>query len=207
MEYKITIFNTITVIFIIYLIVDYAIKNNDAGGLGMLLIIYALVAGLGLLVVDFIIQYFLKEYWKVLLVEGILVGILALWVVSTQREKVLLLPKNFAEGEITIIYGMEGADKLPISFFTWRYKVQIPESGVLLTSTKFEDDLPQTDFKTHEGSALDNELSAGCLYENEMGCGTKKYKYRTWIVQKGGCEFSSVKADSMQVLLEKQYCK
>lgn len=211
MKYRITPFNVIAVGINIYLIGDYALQSApDAGGLGLLLVFYGVGAGFVLLVLDVVIQLIAREYKRIIPIEMLIIAGVVFWAASTLRAKTLLIPDDFGEGNLTIIYGKEGADQLPLGFFTWSYEVKIPESGVLLTSTKFEDDLPETKVKTYSKIDLDEQnegLTSGCMYESEMNCGGKIYKYRNWVIQKKGCEYSSQKADSARVILQNKYCK
>ncbi len=208
-KYKITPLNIIAVVVSLYMLVSYLL-TEDITGLGLLALIYVLLGGVGVLLIDLLIQRLVVKYKNIFLLEMLIVGVFIFWIASMEKTKTWLIPENFGEGYVTVIYDVEGAEKLPVNFFTWSYEVKIPESGILLTSTKFEDDLPQTDIKTYEGKALDEQnkgLTFGCLHESEMDCGSKTYKYRTWIVQKNGCEFSSKKADSLRIVLQNKYCK
>lgn len=211
MKYKITPLNAIAIGANLYFLVEYLLhKESDTANLGLFVIIYGVLIGIGVLILDFGIQWLAKEYRKIIPIELVLIGGIVFWIANAERTKTLLIPDNFGEGNLFIIYGVEGAEKLPLSFFTWNYEVKIPESGVLLTSTKFEDDLPQTDIKTYSKMDLgkhEKGLTFGCLYESEMKCQDKIYKYRSWIVQKNGCEFSSQRADSLRIQLQNTYCK
>lgn len=211
MKYKITPLNLIAIGGNLYFLTDYLLqKESDAANLGLFVIVYGGLIGIGVLILDFGIQVIAKEYKRIIPVELLLIGGIVFWIANTERTKTLLIPDNFGEGNLFIIYGVEGAEKLPLGFFTWNYEVKIPESGVLLTSTKFEDDLPQTNVKTYSKIDLDKQekgLTFGCLYESEMKCQDKIYQYRSWIVQKNACEFSSKKADSLRMQLQNTYCK
>ncbi|SFF31940.1 hypothetical protein SAMN04488541_102561 [Thermoflexibacter ruber] len=211
MKYKITPLNSIAIGANLYFLADYLLhKESDAASLGLFVIIYGVLIGIGILILDFGIQLIVKEYRKIIPIELLLIGGIVFWIAHTERTKTLLIPDNFGEGNLFIIYGVEDAEKLPLGFFTWNYEVKVPESGILLTSTKFEDDLPQTNVKTYSKIDLDKHeqgLTFGCLYESELNCRDKIYQYRSWIVQKNGCEFSSQKADSQRTQLQNTYCK
>jgi hypothetical protein len=208
MKYKITPLNIVAVAAIIYMFIDY-LRTEDPAGLGLLAVIYVFVGGIGVLLIDLLIQWVAKEYKKIIPIEMLMIAGLAFWIASMERTKTWLIPENFGEGYVTVIYDMEGAEKLPVNSFTWSYEVKIPKSGVLLTATKFEDDLPKTDIKTYTGAILDEykEEFFECTFDSEMNCGNKTYKYKTWIVQKGKCEYASVKADSVRKLMESKFCK
>ncbi|MCU0391535.1 MAG: hypothetical protein MUE81_10485 [Thermoflexibacter sp.] len=208
MKYKITPFNVIAVALTLFAFIDY-LRTKDPTGLGLLAVIYVLGGVVGVLLVDFLIQWLAKEYKKIIPIEMLMLGVVVFWIASMERTKTWLIPENFGEGYVTVIYDMEGAEKLPIHSFTWSYEIKIPESGILLTSTKFEDDLPKTDIKTYTGAVLDEykEEFFECLFESEMNCSNKNYKYKTWIVQKKKCEYASVKADSVRKIMQSKFCK
>jgi len=207
-KYRITPLNIIAVAVSLYMLVSYLL-TEDVTSLGLLALIYILLGGVGVLLIDLLIQWLVVKYKNIFFSEMLVVGIFAFWIASMERTKTWLIPENFGEGYVTVIYDVEGAEKLPVNFFTWSYEVKIPESGILLTSTKFEDDLPNTAIKTYTGAVLDEykEEFFECLFESEMNCGNKTYKYKTWIVQKNKCEYASVKADSVRKIMQSKYCK
>ena len=62
----------------------------------------------------------------------------------------------------TIIYGVENSKDLSISALTWNKKIEIPKSGILLTSSNFNENLRETDMKLDSGIYLNsNETEKG----------------------------------------------
>jgi hypothetical protein len=208
MKYKITPLNTLVVIGITYVIGSYILAKNDPMGFMFLSVIVVIPICLAILIIDWVIQIVAKTYGKIIFTELLLMCLLIVFFQYRERTKTLLISDNPKEQYVTIIYGVENAPQLPVNFFTWEYEVKIPKNGVLLTSTERTDDLPKTNVKTYLGIDLsEKELGFGHFMESEIDCGTKQYKYKSWIIQKHCCMTSSKDRDSLENVLKNVYCK
>jgi hypothetical protein len=203
MKYKPTPLNISSVIVIGFTI--YAAINPGSEGWGILGLIYIFPFALLGLFIDFLIQKFSKRYVWVLISEFILIGLLVFGYFLTERKKILILPNNF-NNHIVIIYGIETAPRLPISFLTWNYIVKIPKNGILLTSTKVEDDFSETKMITSTGIELNSDktnLGFVKFSNSEIKFKGKTYNFVSWKVDSiSCCGYSSKDMDSLKVKLE-----
>lgn len=182
--------------------------QSDPMGFTSLAVFYCIGVSIIILVIDWIIQLATKYYKKIILIEFSIIGLFTFLFLRMERTKTILIPDNFGEGYITIIYGVENAPKLPVNFFTWTYEVPIPQNGILLTSSECNEDLPKTNVKTYSRIDLsEKELGFGHFIESEIDCNTKQYKYKSWIIQKHCCISSSKDGDSLENVLKNVYCK
>jgi hypothetical protein len=97
---------------------------------------------------------------------------------------------------VTIIYGVENSKDLSISALTWNKSIEIPISGILLTSSDFNENLRETDMKMGSGIYLNsNETEKGFtrMAESEFESNGQNYKFRTWKIQDGFCCGYSIK--------------
>ena len=111
------------------------------------------------------------------------------------RTKTLIIPTDFDKDYVTIIYGVENAKDLSISPITWNKKIEIPESGILLTSGIYLNS-DQTD----KGFVQ--------MSDSEFDFNGKTYQYRIWKIQSGFCCFySSEDAKKYRKEIETEYKK
>ena len=109
------------------------------------------------------------------------------------------------------VYGVKGKPKLTDKFLPWTYEVKVPENGIVLTSTPFGTDLPQTKMVSYSGTELNTDNSDwGWIRfsENEFTCNGQTYKYRSWMIDKEFCcGYSTDDIDSLKISLQRQLCE
>jgi hypothetical protein len=107
-----------------------------------------------------------------------------------QEHNYIVFQKNF-KGQAGIIFGIEGYPELPETKF-WKKTIEIPNDGILITSTKVED-IPSTiRFAFTDNSVVD--------YQNidwnanfEIDCIVNDSKVKSWLFQVKGEESTAVK--------------
>ncbi|NRS90346.1 hypothetical protein HNQ02_003286 [Flavobacterium sp. 7E] len=100
------------------------------------------------------------------------------------------IQSNFDNKFITIIYGVANEKELGISMFHWWKTIEIPSDGILFTSSDFDENLSKTKIKFNSGIYLRSKETDGRFGEMNAAqviINGKKYKYRTWTLQKGYC--------------------
>ena len=186
---KITPFLILSISSIIYAIV-IVIKEKELGW-GIFAVIALIVIGILLFGIDFGLKKWLKNYKKIFLTELILVLlVIVIYGYKFNRTKTLIIPTEFDKNYVTIVYGVENSKDLSISAFTWNKKIEIPNSGILLTSSNFNENLPETDIKMYSGIYLNSdETNKGFvrMAESEFESNGRNYKFRTWKIQDGFC--------------------
>lgn len=193
MRYKPTPLNLASVALIVWAIWTYN-PQGDSEGWGTLALIILVGFGILGLGVDFVIQRISKKYLWTLFSEIIILFVLLLFNLSTERTQTLVLQKYPDERTyITIIYDVEGEPELPIHWTTWNAEFTIPKSGILLTSSDFDDYLPKTDMKYPDGRYLsdDPEIGFGRFSFDTIQLNNKNYQYRTWLIDSHCCMYSS----------------
>jgi hypothetical protein len=209
MIYRLTPFIIASVALIIVSI-WFTIKPGPEGW-GLLLFFCLFLIGLSGLLIDFIIQRWnARKYKKTFIIETsllLLIGISFSW---RQKSKTLIIPDKLATHYIVTIYGVDNAPKLPFTILNWNYEVRVPDNGILLTSTSFESDFPETIMKTYSGkelNAVNTNLGFIRFGENTITCNGKTYKYRSWMVDSPSCcGYSSKDFEALKIQLEKYNC-
>lgn len=209
MKYRPTPFNIVSAGLIILSI--WSAINPGPEGWGSLLLFYLLPLGLFVLFIDFIIQHWLTaKYKQTFIIETSVLLFFVLGYSWTQKTKTLIIPDKLTSSYIVTIYDVDNAPKLPISILTWNYEVKIPDNGILLTSTSFDNEFPETQMKTYSGKELNTDktdLGFVRLMENEIDCNGKKYKYRSWMVDSVSCcTYSTNDLHTLKMQIEKYYC-
>lgn len=182
-----------------------AIKPGPEGW-GFLLTIYLIPVIIVGLLVDFFLQKSLSKY---LLTSGIEIFILTAIYFSycwTQRTKTLIIPDKLQSQYIVTIYGVEQSARLPDG---WNYEIKVPTNGILMTSSAFDDDLPETKMRTYSGINLntdETELGWGRITHDKFECNGKTYEYQFWLVDSSCCMYSSHDIDNFKMTLQKQFC-
>lgn len=197
------------------IIIGFAIYvgfNPGPMGFGILGLIYLLPIGLFSLLIDYGIQKLSKKYIWTFSIEAFIVVFLILGYSWTERTKTLIIPDNIDSDYIVTIYGVENAQKLPVTILSWEYKLEVPENGILLTSSDPGLDLPKTKMYTKSGIDLQNkndsiDINFGRVRTASIECSGRHYKYQAWKIDKGGTiGYSSKDLDSLQVRLERYLC-
>jgi len=208
MRYRPTPLNILSAVLIGFSI--YSAIRPGPFGFGFLALFYLVPIGVVGLVVDFLIQKLQKNYFRTFAIELLIIGILALGYSWTERTKTLIIPDNLSSNYIVTIYGIDTAPKLPLGLLTWNYSIKFPENGILLTSSDFDKDLPDTEMKTYAGQKLNSkntEMGFISFSEDEIKCDGKTYKYRSWMIDSTHCcVYSNKDVDSLKIKLQNIIC-
>lgn len=149
------------------------------------------VIGVAILISDFILKKWLKTLKKIVASQFILIGIVfILDRYNHNRTKTLEISQNFDKQFVTIIYNVNGELGLEIKNYTWFKTIQIPNNGILKTSSKIDEDLPLTKIKTSNNIYL-NSISSNknfAEFGGKFELRDKVYKYKSWqIGSKDSC--------------------
>lgn len=181
MNYSITPVNVFAVIAIIVMIYTYRPNVQGDGYVNFWNYVFGMVA-IAALVVDFLLQKFTNNYGMLVKVEGAILLFLFVVPLIRYQAKTFVLPQNFSQQYVVTIYGVEGAPKF-CSTWTRFYKKQVPENGIMVTSTTIEDDISNTKIISHTGQDLNtNESMTRWMPfdENTITCNGKNYRYQSW---------------------------
>lgn len=209
MKYRPTPLNLLSTILIGWTIWTYNPKAETMGfaEMGVMFFIGFGVCGL---IIDLLIQKFSSRYLWTLGTETILILVLGTYYSYSQRTKTLIIPDSPATNYIVTVYGVKDKPKLTDKFLSWTYEVKVPENGILLTSSAFGTDLPQTKMVNYSGTELNTDESDwGWIRfsENEFDCNGQTYKYRSWMINKEFCcGYSNKDVDSLKITLQRQLC-
>jgi hypothetical protein len=191
---KITPFLITSIAALVYAI--FIIIDETDLGWGWFAVFALLTIGLLLFIIDFGLKKWLRNYRKIIIAQASII-IISIIIYSLQfQTKTLIIPSNFNQEYVTIVYGFEDSEDLSISVFTLSKKIIIPKNGVLITSSDFDEDLPKTKIKTDSGIELNSDESdKGFIrfIESEIEQDGKIYKFRTWKIQEGFCCSYSIK--------------
>ncbi|WP_224489571.1 hypothetical protein [Robertkochia flava] len=185
---KITPFLIIGITLIIWSIYGLITDGKDWGGVAAIAIfVFALIV----LFIDVILKRFIKKYNKTLLIELSIVLILFLaYQYTFNRTQTLIIPDAYEKDYVTILYGVEGADKINISPLTVKKDIIIPSNGVLITLSKIDEHLPKTKMRTNSGVYFNSENSKKQFVE--MGKSNVEftgalYSFRIFKIQEEFC--------------------
>ena len=143
------------------------------------------------LLLDFFGQKTIIIYSRLFLLEIGVILLIFFGFAWQERTKIFIIPDQRNFEFIVTIYNFEDSDKLPVELFTWTYEKEIPENGILLTSSKINSDLPNTKIFTKSGISLqDNndtvDLCFGNASTSKILVNSKTYDYQAWKIDKGG---------------------
>jgi len=210
MKYRPTLLNITLTILTGWTLWDYSQNKGDSFGFGAFSVIFIIGFCVFGLVIDLIIQKFSNRYIWTLGIEIILILVLGTSYAYSQRTKTLLIPDSPTSNYIVTVYGVKRKPKLTEKILPWTYEVKVPQNGVLLTSSAFETDLPQTKMDNYSGTELNTDESDwGWIRfsENEFDCNGQTYKYRSWMIDSVFCcGYSTDDVDSLKLILQRQLC-
>ena len=182
---KITPFLILAIVSLIYSIY---ILITDGQGWGLLVVFALTGIAIAFFIVDLLLKKFILSWKKILWIEsGILLILFGLYQYEN-RPLIFELPGNFSQDYVTVIYDVEDAKDLGINAFTLRKKIQVPNDGIIYTSSGLDENLPETDFKTSSGeyfSSTDNKKMFIKLTNSEFEYNGKKYAFRIWKIAEG----------------------
>ncbi|TXE15370.1 hypothetical protein ES731_15415 [Psychroflexus gondwanensis] len=181
----------------------------DETGWGTLAGIFLIAASLVSFIIDYFLKKGIKSFIKLIVIEILIIGICALLLTYSERKKTLIIADSFNKEYISIIYGVDNQTDLSITHLNWAKKIKIPESGILFTSSDFNENLPKTDIKYSSGKPIntnENNIGFSELPESEFESNGKIYRFRTWKIQEGFCcSWSSKESDSLIIERKKQF--
>ena len=207
MKYKPTPINVGSAVLIIWSLWEYNSENDPEGWgkVGLILLFGFVVVGL---FVDFIIQRFSKKYLWTFIIEIFIICGIIFYQLSTERTQILVLNPQLPERTyVTIVYDVDDAPELPIDWTKWKVEIDIPDSGLLLTSSGYDTYLPQTKIKLPDGqilSANDSVLGFSQFSFDKVTVNGKTYKYRTWLIDPNCCIISTEDIEKFKAELIKK---
>lgn len=173
------------------------------------IVLILLALALFILIIDFGLKKWLKSYKRVFIIEATFIFFGLLINQFQERSNILILSEDFDRDYVTIVYGFENAEPLNNSFFYWNSKVEIPKSGIFLTSSDFNEHLKVTKMKLNSGAFLNSkETDKGFIpfSESEINLSEKTYKFRSWKVQDEFCCFYfKEEKDEFKLKLKKEF--
>lgn len=189
MKYKLTPINITCGLLIIASI--YGAIYPGPMGFGVLGLFFLLPIALFGLLLEYFGQKTIKNYLRLFLVELALLMLLSFGFIWQERTKIYIIPDQREFEFIVTIYNVEDSEKLQIDLFTWTYEKEIPDNGILLTSSNKESDLPQTKVFTKSGLSLQDkkntvDLSIGSASTSKIKIDSKTYDYQAWKIDKAG---------------------
>jgi hypothetical protein len=195
MRYKPTLFN-ITCTFLIGLSI-YGWINSGPFGFGFLGMIYIFPIAIIGLIIDFIGQKKLK-YLQLFSIELFILLVLTIGFLRTERTKEYIVDENSDLEYIVCIYRVPNAEPLPVNIFTWTYQINVPESGIIMTSSKISQDLPKTKVFTRSGKSVQNQTDSvdvcfGRISKTSIAVDSIYYDYQIWKICEGGAIVSTSK--------------
>lgn len=152
------------------------------GGYLIVLGLYAIVIGLLLFAIDYLVICFIKDRmvrrWSQL---GLTTAYLLIcsWVyMKSQEHNAIIFPNNY-KGQAGIIFGIEGYPTLTETKF-WKKTIEMPDSGIIITSTK-QEEIPNTiRFYYKNGKGVDyNQIVWDANAENN--CIVNKSVVKSWL--------------------------
>jgi hypothetical protein len=163
---------------------------------GYLIVLGLIIIGVGLFVylIEYFIRRFLKKKRAFWITQSIFIGAYLILAFVTymkwQEHNAIVFPKDF-KGQAGIIFGIEGYPELPETKF-WKKTINLPENGLIITSTKAED-IPNTvRFSFTDNSFVDyNRINWEPDFE--VDCITSNSKIKSWLFQVSDNESFTVK--------------
>jgi len=155
---------------------------------GYLIVLGLIFIGVGLLVyvIDYLTFKFLinkRAFWVSQVAMSILYVMLAFVTYMKWREhNYIIFPTQF-KGQAGIIFGIEGYPELPKTKF-WKKIINIPDDGILITSTKVEDIPHSVRYALADNSQIDHQdISWDPNFE--MDCIVSDSKIKGWLFEVG----------------------
>ena len=209
-RYKLTPFNIISVLIIGLVIWNYYSSDFDSMGWKEFASIFFISIGLTGLLADLILQFSAKRYLWIFITEGCIVLLITFIMIWSTRTKTLIVPNNPPRYIVTV-FGVNKQPKLSNKTFVYTYEVKVPDNGILLTSSLYEEDLPETIIKNQLNQELNTKYSElGWVHfsDGTFQCGNKTFKYKSWIIENSEacCTSSGKEIDSLRIHLADELC-
>jgi hypothetical protein len=165
--------------------------------LGYLIVLGLIFIGVGLIVyfVDNLTRRLFKKketFWTAQYVLTAAYLILAfITYMKWQEYNAIVFPKAFT-GQAGIVFGIEGFPALPETKF-WKKTINIPENGLIITSTKAEDIPSRVRFSFTGNSKVDySQIDWDPNFE--IDCITSDSKIKSWLFQVSDSQSFSIKS-------------
>jgi hypothetical protein len=169
---------------------------------GYLIVLGLILVSVGLLVyvIDFLFNKFQKSkksFWTLQSVLSVAYLLFAfITYMKWQEHNYIVFPKGF-KGEVGIIFGIEGYPELPETKF-WKKTINIPDNGLIITSTKTEDITSRIQWAFTDNSAIgNNRIKWDANFE--VDCITSVSKIRSWLFQVEGTQSSTIKNEMVDL--------
>jgi hypothetical protein len=210
MKYRPTPLNILSTLVIISSVWELVENEGGAFGFGVLWVIIATGISVFGLFIDLIIQKFSSRYYWILGIETLLILVAATLYYYSQRTKTLVISDLPTIKHIVTVYGVDNRPKLSDKLLPWSYKIRVPDDGIILTSSPFESDLPQTKVVSYSGIELNTAKSDwGWIRfgEGQFDCNGKSFRYRSWMLRKDYCcGYTAKDIDSLRMGLQRRLC-
>lgn len=170
------------------------------GGWAILLTLYIIGVGLLLYVVDYAINFFVKDnkvFWRVQFSLGTIYILLCIWTYMEWQEHNVIIFRNDFHGQAGIIFGIEGYPELPKTRF-WKREIQIPETGIIVTSTKEEELVNRIQISRTDNSPI-NYGKFDWDANFEIDCIISDSKVKSWLFKIDSVEVEIVKAKMVEL--------
>ncbi|WP_299704090.1 leucine-rich repeat domain-containing protein [uncultured Pontibacter sp.] len=156
--------------------------------------IYLIGIGLLIYLVDYLILKLIRNKRVYSAIQAILTTaylVLAfVTYMSWQEHNYIVFQKEF-KGQAGIIFGIEGYPELPETKF-WKKTIEIPDNGIIITSTKVED-IPSTIRFAFTDNSIVDYRNIDWEPNFEIDCILNDSKVKSWLFQVKGEESTAVK--------------
>ena len=160
-----------------------AIKPGPMG-YGFLLTLYSILSASFIFWLDWLIRKFSNRRNQ-FIIELAVIGIAYFSYEYSHRAKTFIVQDDHKYDFIVTVYNIENQQELPTSLFTWNYEINVPENGILLTSTSKFADLPSAIIRTEAGVTLNNK-NGNSIGTGIFNCGTLQFDYAAWKIANNG---------------------
>jgi hypothetical protein len=165
------------------------------GGWAIFLVLYIIGVGLLLYIVDFVTNYLIKGrkvFWRVQFTLATTYLLLCIWTyMEWQKHNAIIFPKGF-HGQAGIVFGVERYPELPKTRF-WKRTIQIPENGIIMTSTREEEMVNRIQVSFEDNSPVDyDQFDWDANFE--IDCITSHSKIKSWLFKIDTVQNSIVKS-------------
>jgi hypothetical protein len=160
MHFSFTILNILSVgvaITMLINIIYLSITEADGGSWSTVAMISILGLALGILAFDFVIQFITQNASptpRFIIRNGIAILVLIglYYFNQNYKRRLIITVPNDYEDAVGIVYNFPDAKPLPRNLLTLHSNIQLPESGIIFTSSeKRKNDIPSTKFFTQDG--------------------------------------------------------
>lgn len=202
----------ILIIFLLILGINILMTEMDGQQWEFLIVLALFGISIVLFIADLILKRLIKNWSKILIIEFSIIILIFGFYHYQNRPLIFVLPNNFSKEYVTVIYNVDKENKLGINDFMLWKKVQVPENGIIFTSSNISETLPRTEFKTSDGEYFNSQKNKKIfikLSNSKIEQDGNQYELRTWRLGKGsfmitmGNDFEEYKAELKSILKKK----